>query len=106
MITPLLLLSLLIHHGVPEDDAKVLTCIAKYESQYNPAAVNHAHNRNKTKDWGLFQINDINLSKCNVTTTELLDVKKNIKCAVKVYQTQGLQAWSTYKFCAPELASR
>ncbi len=93
---------MLLSQGVPEKDINMLTCIAHKESKMNPKAINH-HNRNGTKDYGLFQINDINTEKCNTSPKELLSVQNNIKCSITVYKTQGLKAWSTYKLCKKEL---
>jgi len=102
MIDVISLIGLLVNSGVPEDDAKTLGCIAKFESQLNPKAINNKLNKNGTIDRGLFQINSANLTLCNVTADELFDIRKNTKCAVKVYKTQGLKAWYTLKFCKIE----
>ena len=95
-----LLVSMLTFHGIPEKDVNTLACIAVKESNLNPKAINH-RNRNGTKDYGLFQINDVNKKLCKTNSKKLLDVHNNIKCAVKVYTTQNLKAWSTYKLCKP-----
>jgi hypothetical protein len=92
-------------YGVPADDAKVLTCIAKHESSYNPYAINRHGNRNHTVDRGLFQINDVNVPLCHVNSADLYDIRVNTKCAIQVYHHQGLEAWSTYHFCSEELAN-
>jgi|SRR6516225_9975958 hypothetical protein len=92
-------------YNIPPQDIMMLTCIAIKESNLNPKAVNHHRNQNGTKDHGLFQINDVNKKLCDVTSKELLNVHKNIKCAVKVYSTQNLKAWTTYKLCKKEMRS-
>jgi hypothetical protein len=101
MITATLLASMLLSQGVPEKDVGMMMCIAHKESRMDSKAINH-HNRNGTKDYGLFQINDINTEKCNTSPKELLNVQNNVKCGIKVYKTQGLKAWSTYKICKKE----
>lgn len=103
MITIPVLIQLLTAQGFPQEDIPMLTCIATKESSLNPKAINKTGNRNGTKDHGLFQINDVNLEKCGVTPEQLLNVHTNIKCAKKVYQTQNLKAWYTYKICKAEV---
>lgn len=103
MITIPLLIQLLTSHGFPAKDIPMLTCIATKESSLNSKAINHTGNRNGTKDHGLFQINDVNLKLCAVTRQQLLNVHTNIKCAKKVYETQNLKAWVTYKTCKAEI---
>lgn len=76
-----------------------MVCIAEKESNFNPKAINKTGNRNGTKDHGLFQINDINKEICGYNAKQLLDVHNNIRCTVKVYKTQGIEAWSTYSLC-------
>lgn len=99
MIDVAILLSLLIYREVPPQDAQTMVCIAKHESSLRPKAINKKLNQNKTKDYGLFQINDVWLEECDVTSHQLLEVNYNVLCAVHVYKTQGLEAWATYKKC-------
>lgn len=89
-------------YGVPKQDANLMVCIAKHESNYRADAINTKRNRNHTVDRGLFQINDVNVTMCNVDKQELFDAVKNTQCAVKIYNKQGLEAWSTYRICAKE----
>jgi C-type lysozyme/alpha-lactalbumin family protein len=89
----------LIDKGVPHHDANTLVCIAHHESKLKPGAINH-HNSNGTKDYGLFQINSIWKKPCGLSAKQLLDSKKNLTCAVHVYNKQGLKAWVTYPKCA------
>ena len=98
MISVTYLLSFLMSSGVSAEDAKTLVCIAHEESKMKPNAINHK-NKNGTKDYGLFQINSIWLDKCKVTPDTLLQVHTNISCALTVYETQGLEAWSTLRKC-------
>jgi hypothetical protein len=97
-ISQLAVYSLLLASNMPQQDAQTMMCIIEKESNWNPKAINH-HNKNKTKDYGLFQINTVNHKKCNMTPEELLHPRLNLKCALLVYKDQGLKAWSTYKKC-------
>lgn len=81
--------------GFPREIVPVVTCLAEYESNFKPAAVN-IHNTNNTKDHGLLQINDIWTKDCNLNEEDLYNPLKNAKCALKIYKTQGLTAWVTY----------
>lgn len=98
MISAALVASMLMFYGVEPKDIEILTCIATKESSLDPSKVN-THNRNHTKDYGLFQINDVNIPMCNVSSLDLLDIHHNILCTIKVYKHQGLKAWSTLKLC-------
>ncbi|BBH52996.1 transglycosylase SLT domain-containing protein [Fluviispira sanaruensis] len=82
--------------GFPREIVPVVTCIAEFESNFNPKAINK-HNTNNTKDHGLFQINDIWMAKCKMSAKDLQNPFMNARCAFKVYQQQGLTAWVTYK---------
>jgi len=93
------LFTILFYSGIPAKDAGKLVCIAKAESNLNPKAINHAKNRNKTKDYGLFQINQIWLKECGMSPKHLLDAHSNIGCAIYVYNKRGLKSWSTLKEC-------
>jgi len=97
---PITILFELMDRGVPERDANTLVCIAYHESKFKPEAINR-FNRNKTKDYGLFQINSIWKKPCGFTAAELLVSNNNIQCAVHVYNKQGLKAWVTYPKCKP-----
>lgn len=97
MIDLIFLVSFLTAQGIPSEDAQTMTCIAKYESNFNSKAINIKHNKNKTIDVGLFQINSKNFTMCKTNLNKLLDVRENIACAITVYKKQGLKAWSTYK---------
>ena len=73
------------------EDCKIMIAIATAESGLNPKAINNK-NTNGTTDAGLFQINDIH----GYSVEDRLDVDKNISMAKKVYDRQGLTAWSVY----------
>lgn len=47
----------LVKNGVARKDLPNWLCLVQSESNYNTATVG-GPNKNKTKDWGLFQIND------------------------------------------------
>lgn len=80
--------------GFSEEVAPVMLCIARYESGFDPSVINT--NRNGSKDYGLFQINDRWWKeKCDLD--KLLDPAYNTKCAKIVYDIQGLEAWVAYK---------
>lgn len=97
-----ILLSVLVAYGIPKEDASMLVCIAEHESNFDTEAYNDKLNSNGTVDVGVFQINSVNFEICNVEKDELFDAKVNAQCAIKIYKTQGLKAWSTYKFCHKE----
>lgn len=83
--------------GFPKEVVPLVTCLAQYESRFNHNAVNE--NKNQTRDYGLLQINSVWLKKegCNKSVNELLDPTENAKCAYKIYKTQGLSAWTTFR---------
>lgn len=81
--------------GFPREIVPVVTCLAQYESSFMPNVVNR-HNTNNTKDHGLLQINDIWMEDCKLNEADLLNPLKNAKCALKIYNKQGLTAWVTY----------
>uniref|UniRef100_A0A8C0XMK8 lysozyme n=1 Tax=Castor canadensis TaxID=51338 RepID=A0A8C0XMK8_CASCN len=82
-------------------------CIAKWESNYNTGVTNR--NRDKSTDYGIFQINSrywCNDGKtpgaknaCGVSCKDLLkdDITKSVECAKKVVSTQGINAWVAWK---------
>ena len=82
--------------GFPREIVPVVTCLAEYESNFNPEAINR-HNTNNTKDHGLLQINDIWTEECNLNERDLYNPLKNARCAYKIYKKQGLTAWVTYQ---------
>jgi hypothetical protein len=74
--------------------ANTMVCIARHESALNPKAVNH--NKDGSKDYGLFQINGRFWGKvCDID--KLFDPAYNAQCAMIVYKQQGLTAWVAYK---------
>ena len=95
MITAAALFIMLIHeYHLPAHVAAKMMCIAYEESKFDTKAIN-TFNSNGTTDIGLYQINSVWHNKCN----NLTDVHSNIKCALMIYNKQGITAWSTYKKC-------
>ena len=94
MIKLILLFNYLISLGVTRPEAEQLTCLAFEESSFNEKAI-HINN-NKTKDFGLFQINSIWKKTCN---TDLLTIEGNVKCALELYYKEGPEIWATYRRC-------
>lgn len=79
--------------GFSEDIAETMVCIARYESAFNPKAINV--NPDGNRDIGLFQINEKWWKdKCDIE--ELFDPLYNTVCAKVIYDTQGLSAWVAY----------
>lgn len=66
--------------GVP---TALALAIAQQESGFNPSALNTA-NRNGTSDYGVFQINDINLPALGLTPTTAMDPATNINAGVSL----------------------
>ena len=83
--------------GFPKNIVPLVTCLAEHESHFNIKAI--GDNENRTHDYGLLQINSVWLKKegCDTSGEALLNPKTNAACAYKIYKTQGLTAWSTYK---------
>lgn len=98
MINKLILFNMLTTLGFTIPDAQVMVCIAKYESGLRIDAINKDLNDNNSIDYGLFQINDrFWMQTCNTTPAELLTAHGNIRCAKKVFERQGFNAWIAYK---------
>jgi soluble lytic murein transglycosylase-like protein len=64
-------------------DPNLLHAIALKETGEQPQLVSPA-NTNGTRDYGLMQINDVNLAKYGLTTTTALDPAKNIDAAARL----------------------
>ncbi|XP_045768363.1 lysozyme-like [Maniola jurtina] len=92
--------------GFPEDKLQNWVCLVENESGRSTHKTGKV-NRNGSRDYGLFQINDkywcSNTSTpgkdCNVTCADLLtdDITKAAKCAKKVYKRHGFNAWYGWK---------
>ena len=100
------LATLLRNAGFPEDKVPLMVNIAKRESGLRPGA----HNPNAAtgdNSYGLFQINMIgNLGPARLkeyadigvkSYEDLKDPWKNVLAAKKVFESQGLGAWTTYQ---------
>jgi lysozyme C len=95
-LSPSEVASLLRGAGFRESVIPEMVCTAKYESSYYAGAQNR--NTNGSTDYGLFQINDRYwLRPCGVTRQQLLDPATNARCAKRVFDEQGLDAWYGYK---------
>lgn len=70
------------------ENPTVMIAVAKAESNLNPLATNR--NTNGSRDIGLFQINSVH----GGNDLEMFDVDKNLEAARKVYDKQGITAWS------------
>ena len=80
--------------GFPAKAIPSMLQIAHCESSFSATAENV--NRDGSVDFGLFQINERNWGRCNVTKTELSDPYNNAKCAYQIWQRQGYGAWGCY----------
>ncbi|XP_055910463.1 lysozyme c-1-like [Eupeodes corollae] len=93
--------------GIPRSDLPDWVCLVRYESNFKTTATNT--NKNKTKDWGIFQINDRWWCKpddgrqshngCNINCSSLLkdDITAAVNCAKRVKKEQGFKAWYGWK---------
>ena len=68
-----------------------MLAIMAAESGCNPLAVNTANTDGST-DTGLMQINSVH----GLDPETLLDPTVNIQAAYRIYQTQGLKAWTSF----------
>lgn len=91
-------------NGIPRSDLPDWVCLVKAESNFNTKATNT--NTNKTKDWGIFQINDkwwckssdgrFSYDECKLNCEDDLltdDITKATNCAKKIKSRQGFKAW-------------
>jgi hypothetical protein len=89
---------LLVRKYFPPDAVDTAMKVAKAESNENPNAVNV--NKNKTKDHGLFQINDVNIPKLKEagiisSPKDLYNPDKNAKAAAFLHSQEGFKPWSS-----------
>lgn len=91
--------------GVAAADIPIYVCIAKYESNYNTAALGRPN-------YGIFQINSsywcsppkgsfYSPNNCKVNCSKLLtdNISDDVKCAQLIKKLQGWEAWSVYRRC-------
>nr|AIW49876.1 Lysozyme II [Plutella xylostella] len=93
-------------HGFPENKMADWACLIKAESSRDTGKVSKP-NRNKSVDYGLFQINDKYWCSntgtagkdCHVTCRELItdDITKASQCAHKIFKRHGFNAWYGWK---------
>ena len=81
-----------------EKDRPMARRIVFEESRWDPGIVNDTLNKDKTKDYGLFQINDVNIpeliNKGIIPNKEaLFDPDQNAKAAAYIFKKQGWGAW-------------
>ncbi|KAJ0175803.1 hypothetical protein K1T71_008962 [Dendrolimus kikuchii] len=92
--------------GFPENQLRDWVCLVEHESSRYTDKVGKV-NKNGSRDYGLFQINDkywcSNTSTpgkdCNVTCNQLLtdDITKAATCAKKIYKRHKFDAWYGWK---------
>lgn len=80
--------------GFPAKTISTMLQIASRESSFSATAENV--NRDGSVDVGLFQINERNWRKCNVSKKDLSDPYNNARCAYQIWQHQGYNAWSCF----------
>jgi lysozyme C len=83
--------------GFPESVVGKMLCTIKYESNFYERASNR--NSNGSSDYGLFQVNSIHFhdAGCPSSAAGLYDAAANTKCALRIYNSQGINAWYGYK---------
>lgn len=94
ILTEAVVLSLLKAAGFTGQAALTMLCVARFESAFNPKAVNV--NNNESVDIGLYQINDKWWGDhCDID--QLFDPIYNIECAKLIYNKRGFDAWIAYQ---------
>lgn len=97
--------------GVPRAELPDWVCMAQYESRFDTGI--SKKNKNGSKDWGIFQINDRfwcnpgdgrpSTNTCKLQCQELLsdDITKAFRCAQLIKtQRRGFAPWYAWlKFC-------
>jgi hypothetical protein len=78
-------------------DAITMTAIARQESTFRVGIVG-PENDNGTFDYGVWQINSGTAAEQGFRTAQLLQPLINAEAMVAVRDSQGLDAWSAYKF--------
>jgi hypothetical protein len=83
--------------GFAESVVGKMLCTIKYESNFYERASNR--NSNGSVDYGLFQVNSVHFhdAGCPSTATGLYDAAANTKCALRIYKSQGINAWYGYQ---------
>lgn len=100
---------------IPKVELPLWLCIAEFESRFNTDVIGN-RNQDGSLDYGIFQISDKfwckpkNVStimyhyynECDVDCVDLIkdDITQAVKCAKRIKQKQGWNAWSVYEeFC-------
>ncbi|KAI5639915.1 c-type lysozyme/alpha-lactalbumin family domain-containing protein [Phthorimaea operculella] len=96
------LLHALRNNGFPEHQLRNWMCLVQNESGRCTNKISPV-NKNGSRDYGLFQINDkywcsntnVPGKDCHVTCADLItdDITKAAKCAKKIYKRHGFRAW-------------
>lgn len=97
-LSPSNVASLLRQAGFPSNMVNRMVCTAKWESSFYTKATNK--NRNGSIDRGLFQINSIHLGVtrgCPRSSSAIFDPLTNTRCALAIFEMQGIDAWYGYK---------
>ena len=76
-------------------DAKIMRAICQAESGLNPKAISKI-NRNKTRDYGICQINSIHADHVDGDLNRLLDEETNIRVSAEILKDQGFNAWTVF----------
>lgn len=61
----------------------------------NPKVISKP-NRNKTRDYGLFQVNTCHKSRVDGDLEKLQDAETNVRIASEIYKEQGWKPWTTH----------
>ncbi|XP_067135997.1 lysozyme c-1-like [Centruroides vittatus] len=96
--------SILARNGIPRNQIPNWICLIRHESNFNSRATNR--NRNGSKDYGIFQINDLywcappgRNNECKIRCSKFLDnnIRDDIKCAKLIYKRHKFNAWYGWK---------
>lgn len=73
----------------------LLKAIARKESNFNPAAIS-GFNLNGTRDYGLMQLNSVNLSKFGLNPKSALNAEANLTAAAKLLNAMKKELGNKY----------
>jgi len=88
--------SALIRAGVPASVVPTLTAVSGAESRFGANPVSPP-NKNGSRDWGVFQINDAAHPQMGGAKVASLPLDQQAALAAQIYRSEGLNAWTTYK---------
>jgi hypothetical protein len=86
----------LINAGATPEQATTLTAISGAESGFGKSPVSKP-NTNGSRDYGVFQVNDHAWPQFGGAKVASLPLDQQAAIAVHIWNTQGPQAWTTYK---------